>query len=61
MGDMAFQAGRGVSSLMLVVVITIFQLIQLPGQAACLSALLLDAITVSNSFQDFTNDFAPSS
>ena len=30
-------------------------------QAAFLSASLLDAITASNSFQDFTNDFAPSS
>ena len=29
--------------------------------AACLSALLLDAITAISSFQDFTNDFAPSS
>ena len=27
----------------------------------CLSAALLDAITASSSFQDFTNDFAPSS
>jgi hypothetical protein len=39
----------------------IFPLLQLPGLAACLSASLLDAITASNSFQDFTNDFAPSS
>ena len=38
-----------------------FLLIRMPDQAACLSAALLEAITASNSFQDFTNDLAPSS